>query len=134
MYLNEFKDENVKKAIVDLCHHSADANGIREQAEIELIKGFCTELNTDYYNDALNDVEVNLKTLIDNCSLSERKKVVIELLAIMMSDGQCDDKEMIFLKDNVVEPLGIKKEELDEFYSALRQLYMVYARINSLVA
>lgn len=134
MYLSEFTNGKTQNAIIDLCLYSAETNGDIDEREIKKIKEFCSEMNTEFYDIPKSEMETALTILYEECSMSERKKILMELLALMMSDGSCDEEEMNFLKEQVIKKLEITDEDLSSFYKALRQLYMIYANINQLVS
>ena len=133
MYLNQFKEENVQKAIYNVCIYCAMANNKIVEEEKKLLKDFCNELGIAYYEEPTCDFDSSISVIADKCSASDKKKILMELLSVMLADGECDEREWEFLKENVISKFGVTVNDLEAFYKALQQLYMIYGHINSLV-
>lgn len=134
MYLKCFSNNKTKEAILDLCIYCARANSVTTEEEISLIKEFSDELKIDFYEEPKNSMTNDLDYISQRCTLSEQKKIVIELLSIMIADGSCDSEEWSFMKNKVIPSLGVQEEDLTKFYKALQQLYIEYGHLNSLVS
>ena len=132
MYLKEFNDEKTKIAIIDLCIYSARANGVVEETERMQLEEFCEEMKYPFYEIPKQEFGEAVNYIEESCSSSDKRKIIMELLSVMMSDGNCDDEELDFVK-KVAGSWGIKQEDVEEFKHALTQLYMMYAKLNSLL-
>lgn len=133
MYLREFGDVNYKNEITDVLLYCALANGEFVDEEKKLVSECCDEMKSNYYEEPKESLKGALEVILSKCTNSEKKKLLTEFIAIMLSDGSCDDKEMEFLKTSIIAPLGISIQDFEDLYKALRQLYIMYGRLNDLV-
>lgn len=132
MFLNYLKDTN-KDKFLKLCVHAALANGIFKEEQKEIFKAYCRELGVEEHIPETSDnFEELAESIFKDSTEIERKIIVLEILALIKSDGVYDDDEKEFMEKlasylQVNEDVQLKLEEL------LRQYLVISADMYSFI-
>lgn len=131
MFLNNLNNKQ-KKLFIQLAIKAAEANGIVELEEKNMLKSFAIEMNIPpVYNTEYN-LETILNELVSISSEQELKIILFEILGIVVSDGVFDDDEKNIVK-NIVERCKLDTNIVDEMLNALYEYINVYKKIVSIV-
>ncbi|MBQ9865887.1 MAG: hypothetical protein IJM34_02595 [Lachnospiraceae bacterium] len=113
-----------KKNVIDtekflmLAIKAAKANGIVVEEEKELLRRYSR--STMYHDDAdTTDFDVSLDTLtayFETLSLSQKKRILFEILNVMYSDHLFDEPECNFVYD-LAGRIGVDESELSRILS-----------------
>lgn len=113
-----------KKNVIDtekflmLAIKAAKANGIVVEEEKELLRRYSR--STMYHDDAdTSDFDVSLDTLtayFETLSLSQKKRILFEILNVMYSDHLFDEPECNFVYD-LAGRIGVDESELSRILS-----------------
>lgn len=132
MYLSQLDTEK-QCLFLDLCIHAALANGVVTDEEKCAIDLYCIEMNlsqSDYIpKNALDDV---LDALKKTCTPMEIRIIIIEISALIMSDGAYDSLENDFMK-KIQEKFEISDEVVEETFTAINQLLKAYSMLNKVI-
>ena len=131
MFLNNLKNKQ-KKLFIQLAIKAAEANGIVELEEKNMLKSFAIEMNIPPVYNTENNLETILNELVSISSEQELKIILFEILGIVVSDGVFDDDEKNIVK-NIVERCKLDTNIVDEMLNALYEYINVYKKIVSIV-
>ena len=121
MFLNQLTSPE-KEAFVSLAVHAANANGIADEAEYEMIEEYCKEMGIAFFN--ANNV-IDLDKIIDVFKDAEgkhKKIVILEILGLLHADGNYDEKEKTFVSE-YAKKIGLNDSDV-EMQSALIDKYI----------
>lgn len=120
MFLNQLND-SAKENFLKVCVHAALANGVFAEEEKNMLFAYCREMNVE---EVIPETPETFDELVSkiNAEVSKEEKniYVLEILALMNSDGSFDDKENDFM-DKLTRGLGIDKEILVKFDDLLKK-------------
>lgn len=131
MFLNNLNNKQ-KKLFIQLAIKAAEANGIVELEEKNMLKSFAIEMNIAPVYNTENNLETILNELVSISSEQELKIILFEILGIVVSDGVFDDDEKNIVK-NIVERCKLDTNIVDEMLNALYEYINVYKKIVSIV-
>ena len=131
MFLNNLNNKQ-KKLFIQLAIKAAEANGIVELEEKNMLKSFAIEMNIPPVYNTENNLETILNELVSISSEQELKIILFEILVIVVSDGVFDDDEKNIVK-NIVERCKLDTNIVDEMLNALYEYINVYKKIVSIV-
>ncbi len=132
MYLNLFGKEQ-KELALDLLIYTAMANDEMEDAEKMKILEYCKEMGIKEtrYSPVLSLQESEQKFLASS-SDSEIKMMLVEIIALAMSDNKVDEKEKDFVKA-FMEKAAVSRETMGEILQILKTISYMYENLNSIV-
>lgn len=131
MFLNNLNNKQ-KKLFIQLAIKAAEANGIVELEEKNMLKSFAIEMNIPPVYNTENNLETILNELVSISSEQELKIILFEILGIVVSDGVFDDDEKNIVK-NIVGRCKLDTNIVDEMLNALYEYINVYKKIVSIV-
>ena len=131
MFLNNLNNKQ-KKLFIQLAIKAAEANGIVELEEKNMLKSFAIEMNIPPVYNTENNLETILNELVSISSEQELKIILFEILGIVVSDGVFDDDEKNIVK-NIVERCKLDTNIVDEMLNTLYEYINVYKKIVSIV-
>lgn len=118
MFLSYLKDTN-KENFLKVCVHAAISNGIFAEEEKEMIDAYCREMSIEVHvPDTQEPFSELMQTILDNTTPKERNIFVLEILALVKSDGVYDDKERMFMK-TFIKGLNVSESDLSKFEELL---------------
>ncbi len=131
MFLNYLKDET-KEEFLKLCVHAALANDVLENEEKEAISAYCREMDIEVHMPKIgSDFTDILNNIKENTTVIQKKIIILEILALVKSDGIYDEREQMFMLD-LVRGLDIDETVisqllilLDKYIEIGQELYSV---------
>ena len=114
MFLNQL-DESNKRDFLKVCVHASLANGIFANEEKEMLFAYCREMNV---KESIPEITETFDELIDrvnkNTNDKEKKIFLLEVLALVKSDGIYDEDERDFMR-KILSGFDFSKEVLEKF-------------------
>ena len=132
MFLRELNEE-AKDLFLDLSIYAAMANDICVDEEKVTIDDYCFELGINEVRyEASKPLEDVLKQIKGCCNTSEINIVMVEILALLMSDEVVDEKERDFVKklQNVFE---ISEEKVEKMMTVVKAAKETIASLYALI-
>ena len=118
MFLNQL-NEVTKESFLKLCVHAALSNGIFANKEKETLYAYCIEMNVkENIPDTPETLDELLEKINGETSDKEKNIYILEILALIKSDGIYDDKEREFMK-KLAYRLGFSEETLVKYNNLL---------------
>lgn len=131
MFLNNLN--NIQKNLFQkLAIKAAESNGVVELEEKNMLKCFAIEMNIEPFYSTDISMDNLMTEILDNSNEQVLRIFLFEILAIIISDSEFDDKEKKFV-DELASRFGISKEKTDEMLEVLYEYLQVYNKINSLI-
>ncbi|MGL4607372.1 MAG: hypothetical protein ACRCU3_07910 [Eubacteriaceae bacterium] len=132
MYLNQLNYEQ-KELFLDMCIQASLANNDFAEEQKALIELYCNEMQmSEVRYEAKKKFDEAILELIEISSKAEIKIIVLEILALILSDHKYDDYEQAFM-DKVIVTTEISREEFGEMITLLGEMDEIYEKINRLV-
>ena len=132
MFLNQLETEE-KKAFISLVVNAANANGIVEDEENQMIEDYCKEMGfppTDWKAAKPMDEILNVFSV----SSEQNKKIaLLELIGLMYADGDYDGNERRFVKD-FARNINISEEIEENIENVLIQYLEVTRKVYETVS
>lgn len=128
MYLNELNEQQ-KQLFLDLSYQLTKSDGEVSCEEEKLMKQLCHEMSIIARYSEHTSVEEIIEKLATISNTRQKKIILLELSAIVMTDGKCADEEKTFLK-TVSNRFYIDEIGLDNMLKTIEDLYFVYEKIN----
>ena len=126
MFLNRL-NETTKESFLKLCVHASLANGVFAEEEKQTLFAYCREMNVrESIPDTPETFEELVKRINSETNSEEKNIYILEILALIKSDGVYDEKEQIFMKE-FVDGLGFTEEIIDK-YDKLLEKYLGIGR------
>lgn len=120
MFLNQL-NEVTKESFLKLCVHAALSNGIFANEEKETLYAYCREMNVkENIPDTPETLDELLEKINGETSDKEKNIYILEILALIKSDGIYDDKEREFMK-KLAYRLGFSEETLVKYNNLLEK-------------
>lgn len=120
MFLSRL-NEGTKESFLKLCVHASLSNGVFAMEEKDILFAYCREMNV---NEKIPDTPETLEELItkiSNETSDEEKNIyILEILALMKSDGIYDEKENEFMKKLAL-GLGFSEDVLIKYNNLLEK-------------
>lgn len=127
MFLNSLSKKQ-KNLFMDLAIKAAEANGVVELAEKNMLKAYGIEMEITPFYSSDCEIEMVLQEMKDVSTESELKIVLFEILGILISDEDFDNSEKEFL-NKVRTSFDISQEKCDEMLRLLYDYSSVYQKI-----
>lgn len=131
MFLNSLSKKQ-KNLFMDLAIKAAEANGVVELAEKNMLKAYGMEMEISPFYSSDCETEMVLQEIKDVSTESELKIVLFEILGILISDEDFDDSEKEFL-NRIRTSFDISQEKCDEMLKLLYDYSSVYQKIVAAV-
>lgn len=131
MFLNSLSKKQ-KNLFMDLAIKAAEANGVVELAEKNMLKAYGIEMEITPFYSSDCEIEMVLQEMKDVSTESELKIVLFEILGILISDEDFDNSEKEFL-NKVRTSFDISQEKCDEMLRLLYDYSSVYQKIVAAV-
>lgn len=130
MFLRSLRSEQ-KPIFLGLVYLAANANGVVDDMERKLIKGFSEELGIsedDYCDLGFDEI---CGKLVEISNRKELIEVSFEILGVMMGDTCYDQDEKAFMR-RMTELFNISEETLNEMEKCLEDYLGVYKKIEQI--
>ena len=122
MFLNRL-NETTKESFLKLCVHASLSNGIFSEEEKQTLFAYCREMNVqEYIPDTPETFEELVKRINSETNSEEKNIYILEILALIKSDGVYDEKEQSFMKEFTY-GLGFTEAIIDK-YDKLLEKYL----------
>ena len=131
MFLNSLNDTQ-KQLFQKLAIKAAEANGVVEFEEKNMLKCFAIEMNIEPIYSTDISMDNLLAEILENSNEQVLRVFLFEILAIIISDSEFDDTEKKFI-DTLSLKFGINKEKKDEMIELLYEYLQIFNKINSVV-
>ncbi len=131
MFLN-LLNNNQKELFLDLAIKAAEANGVVEIEEKNMLKAFSIEMQIPARYETIKSIDEILDTLEKITAEKERRILTFELIGIIFADGQYDKREETFMS-RISEKSGISMEQIQEMIEVLSEYEKVYDKICNVV-
>lgn len=131
MFLNSLSKTH-KKLFMELAIKAAEANGVVELAEKNLLKAYSMEMSIEPFYSTNSDVEKILQDMKDTATESEKRIFLFEIMGILTSDEEFDEAEKNFL-DKVRNSFEVSESKCNEMMSLLYEYSSLYKKIVSAV-
>lgn len=128
MFLDKLNDKE-KEMFLDLAVYAAQANGVVEETEKNMIMQYCKEMGVAFYDISKLHTLEEIIGVFTKSSKEKKKIVVLELLGLCYADNEFDDIEDAFVK-KVSNDIGLK----DEIYDILKRDINEYSIILSILS
>ena len=131
MYLNKLNAEQ-KELFLNLGVFLTNADGVVNNEEEYIISQMCQEMSIEK---KINN-DLGVEEIIEKLSLLsteiEKKMIFIELVAIVMTDGLCNEDEMFFIK-KIATKFNISNNEIEQTIKNVSDLYVIYGNFNNFI-
>ena len=131
MYLNKLNAEQ-KELFLNLGVFLTNADGVLNNEEEYIISQMCQEMSIEK---KINN-DLGVEDIIEKLSLLsteiEKKMIFIELVAIVMTDGLCNEDEMFFIK-KIATKFNISNNEIEQTIKNVSDLYHIYSNLNEFI-
>lgn len=120
MFLNRL-NETIKECFLKLCVHASLSNGIFAEEEKETLFAYCREMNVQENIPGTPETFEELVKIINGKTSNEEKNIfILEILALIKSDGIYDEKEQEFMK-KLANGFGFSDEVLVKYNNLLEK-------------
>ncbi|MFR3787314.1 MAG: hypothetical protein ACLTWR_08485 [Agathobaculum desmolans] len=120
MFLSQLSTQQ-KYNFLDLAVCAALSNDVFIEAEKGVIQQYCVEMQIDNWKMAEKpDLEQVLLQISSNATEQEKRVIALECLALLLIDGDYDEKEQCFA-EKLFQSLSISHDEQEKFLSLLKQ-------------
>ncbi len=127
MFLEMLNDEQ-KYLFLHLAALAASANNVVEDAERDMLIHFAREMNIEPIVKSDKQLDEITDALKELCGNTERKVILFELVGIMFSDTQCDEKETSFLNE-VATKLSVSGDDIKKMIGLVKEYIDLYNKI-----
>ena len=132
MFLNKLNDTQ-KDLFLELVYAAAMANGEYSDAEKAVMQSYCVEMNKTFVEKKNHTNVYGLLMKIGAISNEEEKRIIVyELMALIMSDFEYDEEEKEFMQ-RVSRALKVDNEYIDECSKLLKEYYEYQAKVKNFV-
>lgn len=133
MYLSKL-DTDKKKLFLDLSIHAALSDNDFEEEQKAIIDAYCIEMGLEQGSyKATRDLDIVLEELKTKCSKTEINIIIIEIIALIMSDSLLHTMEKEFLL-KLQRTLEISEEKVGKAFFAVDHLKDSYRMLNEIIA
>lgn len=130
MFLRTLNDEQ-KRLFLTLAKRAADANGIREESEENLLIAYADEMGINVSIEDISTEEIYAK-LLRISNPVEINQMTFELVGLLLSDGEYDSDEIIFINELSV-GLKVPKERIEKMFDLVGQYSGLIKSINKIM-
>lgn len=131
MFLHLLNNEQ-KELFLDLAIKAAEANGVVELEEKNLLKAFSIEMQIPSRYKTEKTTDEILAQLSKISNEREKKILSFELIGILLADGTYDDKEKVFITQ-ISEQSNIPIDEIEKMINVIDEYKAVYNKICDIV-
>lgn len=131
MFLNSLSKKQ-KNLFMNLAIKAAEANGVVELAEKNMLKAYSMEMEIAPFYTSDCDIETVLQETKAVSTESELRVVLFELMSILISDKEFDETEKAFL-NKVSKTFDISQAQCDEMLQLLYDYFSLYQKIVATV-
>ncbi|WP_022776827.1 hypothetical protein [Butyrivibrio sp. AE3009] len=111
MFLHLLRDDE-KEAFIDLARLAAAANGSISDEEDIMIEQYCAEMGISLPMSHARTLDGVLACFAESDTMS-RKVVIMEIIGLLFSDGDFDEKEMQFI-EKIADSLEVSRDHVRE--------------------
>ena len=113
MFLNQLTTAE-KEAFISLSVHAANANGIVDEAEYEMLEEYCKEMGIAFF-DAKNVLGMDkIESVFKDATSRNKKIALLEILGLLHADGNYDNKESDFII-NYSQKIGLSEADVKKY-------------------
>ena len=132
MFLMLLQEEN-KERFLKVCVYAAISNEIFAEEEKLMLFAYCREMNVnEHMPEITGEFEAFIPELTENTDIKEKNIILLETLALILSDGIYDEREQAFMKSLTV-GLGLPLSKLDEYLILLDKYNEVAKEIRQAI-
>lgn len=130
MFLRAMSSEQ-KKLFLTLAEKAADANGVREKNEKELLAAYADEMGIDVSlkEMSVEDIYSNLLKISNSVEINQ---MTFEIVGLLVSDGEYDKDEQKFIS-NLSKGLNIPMERINKMFDLVGQYSDLIKSINKIM-
>lgn len=132
MYLNKLKSD-LKEIFLDLCIYAVNSDSCFEKQEKNMLDAYCDEMHISPRYEAIKSFDEVLDVITSSISDTEKHIILLEISALILSDGSYDCGEQQFMKQ-LTESLNINNIELEYVITMLNKLTDVYKEIDEYIS
>ncbi len=128
MFLDRLNDKE-KEMFLDLTVYTAQANGIIEDTEKNLILQYCKEMGVAFYDiSKLHSLE-EVVAVFSKSSKEKKRIVLLEILGLCYADGDFDTVEQAFAK-KFSQDIGLKDDLFDTLSRDIKEYSIILGIIT----
>lgn len=128
MFLDRL-NEKEKEMFLDLTVYTAQANGVVEDTEKNMILQYCKEMGVAFYDiSKLHSLEEVIE-VFSKSSKEKKRIVVLEILGLCFSDGDFDTVEQAFAK-KFSQDIGLKDDLFDTLSRDIKEYSIILGIIT----
>lgn len=125
MFLKELKSNN-KELFLQLSIHAALSNNIIEDTQKDVLNLYCEEIGINNYElEVKMDLYEILEKINADTTYREKKIIILEIMALIMSDSVYDLDEKKFMED-IIKKLDISDEVLEEAINLVNKFNLIF--------
>lgn len=132
MYLDQL-DNDKKVQFLQLCIHASMADKVLSDEEKKTIDAYSKEMGIQpiHPND-INSLDDVLNELKQKCNARDLNIILIEIIALLMSDKKYDLLEIDFMK-HFQSKMNITDSKIEDALFAIKHLSEAYAMLNEVL-
>ncbi len=113
-------NEKQKGLFLQLCSYAANSNGIFAEEEKIVMKEYCKEMEIDEPKnfEVTDDLEVVINKICDGATLRTRKLILVEIVALILSDKEYDELEQQFV-NKIAKDFNVSAKEVEKVVQLL---------------
>ena len=128
MFLDRLNDKE-KEMFLDLTVYSAQANGVIEDTEKNMILQYCKEMGVAFYDiSKLHSLE-EVIAVFSKSSKEKKRIVLLEILGLCYADGDFDTVEQAFAK-KFSQDIGLKDDLFDTLSRDIKEYSIILGIIT----
>lgn len=131
MFLN-ILNEKQKNLFLKLAIKAAETNDEVTSEEEAMIDAFALEMQIEPIHSTDDALDEILQALKNISTIRDYRIITFEILGILFSDSEFDDKEKDFIKE-ICDTFGITKETVDEMIVNLNEYTNLFNKIVKLI-
>ena len=131
MFLGLLNDGQ-KKLFLELAVKAAEANDVVTVEEQNVMEAFAREMQIEPVYNSDDSLDELLEQFCSSSSQKVKRIVLFELLGVLFSDSEFDEKEKLFIS-SVIEKFGIDESKVKDMRDAITEYANLYNRIVRIV-
>ena len=128
MFLDRLNDKE-KEMFLDLTVYTAQANGIIEDTEKNLILQYCKEMGVAFYDISKLHSLDEVVAVFSKSSKEKKRIVLLEILGLCYADGDFDTVEQAFAK-KFSQDIGLKDDLFDTLSRDIKEYSIILGNIT----
>ncbi len=128
MFLDRLNDKE-KEMFLDLTVYTAQANGIIEDTEKNLILQYCKEMGVAFYDISKRHSLEEVVAVFSKSSKEKKRIVLLEILGLCYADGDFDTVEQAFAK-KFSQDIGLKDDLFDTLSRDIKEYSIILGIIT----